>query len=160
VRGVGASPLAVGQLCLRQTQVKLSPKVLRSSLSGAPCLSPPFPRPAEGVVTESQNSRGWKGPLWVTQPNHLPKQGNPEQAAEDLVQVGLNISREGDSTASLGSLARALSPSEGRSSSSCSAGASCASVCARCPLSCRWAPLKRVWPHPPDTHPADICKHL
>jgi len=27
-------------------------------------------------------------------------------------------------------------------------------------LSCRWAPLKRAWPHPPDTHPADICRHL
>jgi len=26
-------------------------------------------------------------------------------------------------------------------------------------LSCRWAPLERVWPHPPDPHPADICKH-
>jgi len=36
--------------------------------------------------------------------------------------------------------ARAPAPSEGRSSSSCSAGASSASVCARCPLSCRWAP--------------------
>jgi len=36
--------------------------------------------------------------------------------------------------------ARALSPSEGRSSSSCSPGASSASVCARCPLSCHWAP--------------------
>ena len=51
--------------------------------------------------------------------------------------------------------ARAPSPSEGRSSSSCSAGASSASVCAHCPLSCRWAPLKRVWPRPADTHPAD-----
>ena len=40
--------------------------------------------------------------------------------------------------------ARAPSPSEGRSSSSCSAGASSASVCARCPLSCHWAPLERV----------------
>jgi len=39
--------------------------------------------------TESQNGRGWKGPLWVTQPNPLPKQGHPEQAAEDLVQAGL-----------------------------------------------------------------------
>jgi len=34
----------------------------------------------------------------------LPKQGHPEQAAQDLVQAGLNISREGDSTTSLGSL--------------------------------------------------------
>jgi len=40
--------------------------------------------------------------------------------------------------------ARAPSPSEGRSSSLCSAGTSSASVCAHCPLSCRWAPLKRV----------------
>jgi len=46
--------------------------------------------------------------------------------------------------------------SEGRSSSSCSAGASSASVGAHCPLSCRWAPLNRVWPRPPDPHPADI----
>jgi len=52
--------------------------------------------------------------------------------------------------------ARALSPSEGRSSSSCSGGTSQASVCAHCPLSCCWALLKRVWPRAPDTHPADI----
>jgi len=26
--------------------------------------------------TESQNGRGWEGPLWVTQPNPLPKQGH------------------------------------------------------------------------------------
>jgi len=40
-------------------------------------------------ITESQHGRGWKGPLWVTQPNPLPQQGHPEQAAQDLVQVGL-----------------------------------------------------------------------
>ena len=37
----------------------------------------------------SQNVRGWKGPLWVTQSNPLPKQGHPEQAAQDRVQAGL-----------------------------------------------------------------------
>jgi len=57
-----------------------------------------------------------------------------------------NISREGDSTTSLGSLFRPPSPSEGRSSSSCSAGASSASVCSHCPLSCHWAPLKESGP--------------
>jgi len=31
----------------------------------------------------------WKGPLWVTQPNPLPKQGHPQQAAEHHVQGGL-----------------------------------------------------------------------
>ena len=40
-------------------------------------------------ITESQNGRGWKGPLWVTQLNPLPKQGHPEQAAQHRVQAGL-----------------------------------------------------------------------
>ena len=56
------------------------------------------------VFTESHNVRGWKGPLWVTQPNPLPKQGHPEQLHGTLSRRGWNISREGDSTASLGSL--------------------------------------------------------
>ena len=43
---------------------------------------------------------------------------------------------------------RAPSPSKWRSSSSCSDRTSYASVCAHCPLSSHWAPLKRVWPHP------------
>ena len=44
---------------------------------------------ASNSVTESQNGRGWQGPLWVTHPNPLPKQGHPEQAAQHLVQAGL-----------------------------------------------------------------------
>ena len=49
------------------------------------------PRSAEYShrITGSQHGRGWKGPLWVTQPNPLPKQGHPEQAAQDRVQEGL-----------------------------------------------------------------------
>ena len=48
---------------------------------------------------------------------------------------------------------RAPSPSEGRSSSSCSDGTFYASICAHCPLSCLWALLKKSlapssW-HPP-----------
>jgi len=38
---------------------------------------------------ESQNVRGWKGPLWDIHSNPLPKQGHPEQAAHDQVQAGL-----------------------------------------------------------------------
>ena len=38
-------------------------------------------------ITESQKVGGWKGPLWVTQSNPLPKQGHLQQAAENLVQV-------------------------------------------------------------------------
>jgi len=41
----------------------------------------------EAQLTESQNSRGWKGPLWVTQSNPLPKQGYLQQVVEDLVQA-------------------------------------------------------------------------
>jgi len=41
------------------------------------------------LVTESQNGRGWKGPLWVTQPKPLPKQGHPQQAAQHRGQAGL-----------------------------------------------------------------------
>jgi len=40
-----------------------------------------------GLITESQHGRGWQGPLWVTQSNPLPKQGHPEQAAQDLVKL-------------------------------------------------------------------------
>ena len=32
---------------------------------------------------------GWQGPLWVTQSHPLPKQGHLQQAAQDLVPVGL-----------------------------------------------------------------------
>ena len=39
--------------------------------------------------TESQNVRGWKDPLWATQPNPLPKQGHPEQGAQHRGQAGL-----------------------------------------------------------------------
>ena len=38
---------------------------------------------------ESQHGQGWQGPLWVTQPNPLPKQGHPEQAAQHRGQAGL-----------------------------------------------------------------------
>ena len=44
------------------------------------------------------------GTSGVPQPNPLPKQGHPEQAAQHRGQGGWNISREGDSTTSLGSL--------------------------------------------------------
>ena len=45
--------------------------------------------PGSAAPTESQNVQGWQGPLWVTQSNPLPKQGHPEQAAQDLIQESL-----------------------------------------------------------------------
>jgi len=55
-----------------------------SSLPFLPCCCLPGYR-----TTGSQHGRGWQGPLWVTQPNPLPKQGHPEQAAQHRGQAGL-----------------------------------------------------------------------
>jgi len=41
------------------------------------------------TITESQHSRGWQGPLWVTQPTPLAKQGHPQQTAQHRGQEGL-----------------------------------------------------------------------
>ena len=105
--------------------------------------------------TESQNGRGWQGPLWVTQSNPPAQARSPRAGCTAPRPGGSGISPEKETPPPpWAAWARAPSPSEGRSSSSCSDGASSASVCAHCPLSCRWAPLNRVWPHPPDPHPA------
>jgi len=42
-------------------------------------------------ITESQNGRGWKGPLWSSSPTLLPKQGHLQQAAQDLVHRTLFV---------------------------------------------------------------------
>jgi len=111
-------------------------------------------------ITESQKHRMvGVGRDLCGSPSPIPCPSRVTQSRlhRTVARRGWNISREGDSTTSLwAAWARAPSPSEGRSSSSGSAGTSQASVCARCPLPCRWAPLQRVWPHPPDPHPADI----
>ena len=44
-------------------------------------------------IADSQNGGGRKGPLWVTQSNPLPKQGHPEQAAQDLRKAGAVLAR-------------------------------------------------------------------
>jgi len=113
---------------------------------------------------ESQNHRMvgvGKGPLWVIQSNPPAEAGSPTAGCTGPCPGGSWISPERETPQRpWAACSSAPSPSEGRSSSSCSDGTSYASVCARCSLSCRWAPLERVWPHPPDTHPWDIYKHL
>jgi len=37
--------------------------------------------------TESQNVQGWQGPLWVTQPNPLPKQGHSPHGRRAAAQT-------------------------------------------------------------------------
>ena len=62
----------------------LPPKLGMPLAGGQPAPGKPGHR-----ITEPQNVRAWKGPLWVTQSNPLPKQGHPEPAAQDCVQAGL-----------------------------------------------------------------------
>jgi len=65
-------------------------------------------------IPESQHGRGWKGPLWVTQPNALPKRVTQSRLHSTASRRGWNISREGDSTTSLVSLFQcSFKPAEG-----------------------------------------------
>jgi len=43
--------------------------------------------------TESQHGGSWKGSLGIIQSNPQPKQGYPEQAAQDHVQTGFEYLR-------------------------------------------------------------------
>ena len=117
------------------------------------CLCPSYGTSNILLFTESQNHKmvGVGGDLCgSSSPTPLPKQGQVQQAAQDHVQAGFEyLHRRRLPQPLWAACPRAPSPSEGRSSSSCSGGTSYASVCAHCPLSFHWAPLKRVWPHPP-----------
>ena len=55
-------------------------------------------------ITESQNYRGWKGPHEVIESKPLLKQVPYSRSLKKASRWVLNISREGDSIASLGSL--------------------------------------------------------
>jgi len=89
--------------------------------------------------------------LWgSSSPTPLPKHVHLKQAAQNLIQVKQEKDTSQPPWAACSS---ALSPSKWRNSSLCSDGTPYASVCTHCPLSSRWVPLKRFWPHPLDTHP-------
>ena len=105
-------------------------------------------------ITESQHGRGWKGPLWVIQSNPPAEAGSPRTGCTGPPPGGSWISPEKETPQPpWAACSRAPSPSEGRSCSSWTWGSCSASVCAHCPLSCRCAPLKSVWPHPLATYP-------
>lgn len=56
------------------------------------------------MITESQSSWEWKEALVVSLFNPLLKQGHPSQLLRIISRWVLNISKDGDTTASLGSL--------------------------------------------------------
>lgn len=74
------------------------------------------------VFTEPQNGSGWKGPRWGHLVQPLLQQGRLR--AQDCATRGFwNISREGDSKPSLGSV-QCLITAQGRNSASCPGGIS------------------------------------
>ena len=95
------------KLAVHHRRLSLFPQAVGSSPESSSFSAPPttphrdsrrLPPTAVGLLTqhdpaseliESQHGRGWQGPLWVTQPNSLPKQGHPEQGAQHRGQAGL-----------------------------------------------------------------------
>ena len=76
-------------------------------------------------ITESQNARGWKGPLWVTQSSPPAEAGSPTAGCTGPCPGGAWISPEKETPQPPWvACSSAPSPSEGRSSSSCSDGTS------------------------------------
>jgi len=74
-------------------------------------LAPSCPAPAScGRIPESQHGRGWKGPLGSPSPTPCPSRVTQSRLHSTTSRGGLNISREGDSTASLGSLGQGWEP--------------------------------------------------
>jgi len=111
-------------------------------------------------VIESQNHRiiGIGRDLCgSSSPTLLMKQGHLQQDAQDLVQAGLEYLQRRRLHNLPGQPVPVLRHLRGKKFFLMSDGTSSASVCAHCPLSCRWALLKRAWPHPSDTHPSGIC---
>ncbi|KFR13038.1 Serine/threonine-protein phosphatase 6 regulatory subunit 3, partial [Opisthocomus hoazin] len=67
-------------------------------------LNPPKLTNDVGWLTESQHGRGWKGPLGSPSATPCPSKVTQSRGHSTAARRGWNISREGDSTASLGSL--------------------------------------------------------
>ena len=94
---------------------------------------------------------GLEGPLCIISSNPPAKAGSPRADCRGPRPGGFWISPEETPQPPWEACSSAPSPSEWGSSSSCSDGTSSASVCARCPLSYCWAPLKSLAPFL-DTH--------
>jgi len=92
---------------------------------------------------ESQNHRviEFGGDLWRS-PCSTPcsSRASWSRLPRTVFEQLLNIYKDGVTTTFLGILCQCL-VRHWKSVSWCSDGVCCASVCARCPLSCHWAPL-------------------
>lgn len=75
-------------------------------------------RKLQPVFSHSHRISGWvrlEAPLEVTLPSPLLHQGHPEPAAQDVSRWLLSLSRDGDSTTSVGTCTSARPPSQCRS---------------------------------------------
>ena len=93
-------------------------------------------------------------------PTLLPKQGHLQQAAQDLVQAGLEYLQRRRLHNIPGQPVPVLCrPQREEILPHVQTELPVLQFVPVAPLSCCWALLKRAWPHPPDTHPSDICKY-
>jgi len=134
--------------------------VKRKTLSWQRCSSNSLPSLA--CLTESQRHQitGVGRDLWRSSPTTLLKQVPCNRLHRKVSRLVLSISRERDFTASLGSLFQCYINL--RVKETCShvpMEQNCVTFCARYPLFCLWAALKRALPHSLNNYPLDICKH-
>ena len=93
-------------------------------------------------------------------PTPLMRQGHLQQAAQDRIQAGLEYLQRRRLHNLPGQPVPVLRHPQREEVLPHVQTELAVLVCAHCPLSCRWALLKRLWPHLPDTHPSDICKYI
>ena len=74
------------------------------------CLKGNILKQEKKEVTESQNSRGWKGPLWVTQPNPPTEAGSPRAGCTGPCPGGSGISPEKETPPPHDGLQKGLKP--------------------------------------------------
>lgn len=121
----------------------------------------PASLPSLACITESEspNCRGWMD-LWRCSPTCLQNQVPCNRLHRKVSRQVLSISRDRDSTTSLRSLFQcSINLRVKETFSHVLMEQNCVTFCARCPLFCFWAALKRALPHPPNNYPLDICKH-
>mgnify|MGYP001852408091 CR=1 FL=1 len=109
-------------------------------------------------ITESQNQRGWKGPLLITESNSPAEAVPYSRLHRKMSRWVLNISR-GDSTTSVGSFFQCSATPKVKKFFLMFRWNFLGFSLRLLPLVLCWAPLKRAWPHPHDSHPSDIYKH-
>ena len=106
--------------------------------------------------TESQNHMRWKGLLLIIQSNTPAKVSSLGQVKQESFQVAFEYCQRRKLHSHSEQIIPMLCHPQNKEILFHVELSRFQSVC--CPLTCHWAPLKRTWPHPLDTHPSDIIE--